>query len=91
MNKKRKTDVNGREGKRVRDPRRMKRRKIAKGEGGGEVGVVVVVVVVRGRKREREVEVWMKRERERERERGGGWMDGGSGARVRKAAFLRRK
>lgn len=53
MNKKRKTDVNGREGKRVRDPRRMKRRKIAKGEGGGEVGVVVVVVVVRGRKRER--------------------------------------
>ena len=87
MNKKRKTDVNGREGKRVRDPRRMKRRKIAKGEGGGEVGVVVVVVVVRGRKREREVEVRMKRERER----GGGWMDGGSGARVRKAAFLRRK
>ena len=75
MNKKRKTDVNGREGKRVRDPRRMKRRKIAKGEGGGEVGVVVVVVV-RGRKREREVEVRMKREREREREEVGGWMEG---------------
>ena len=77
MNKKRKTDVNGREGKRVRDPRRMKRRKIAKGEGGGEVGVVVVVVVVRGRKREREVEVRMKRERERERERRGvdGWRE----------------
>ena len=43
----------------------------------------MVVVVVRGRKRE--VEVRMKCERER------GWMDGGSGARVRKAAFLRRK